>query len=97
MRSTTSSRKFLPAWFAAIALLTCVAPVRADIEEVWRQRADAGGLAVPDGTNAVFVAYTVDFADGAQATTVTREIGGVTLTNNNGRRGFYLARYNGAG
>ncbi|KAF0174668.1 MAG: hypothetical protein FD161_3499 [Limisphaerales bacterium] len=81
----------------SLPLLLTALPSRADIEEVWRQRADGGGLAVADGTNAVFVAYTADFADGAQATTVTREFSGVTLTNNNGRRGFYLARYDGAG
>lgn len=80
-----------------LLVLLAAGSSRADTEEVWRQRADAGGLAVADGTNAVFVAYTLDFADGAQATTVTREVGGVTLTNNNGRRGFYLARYDGAG
>lgn len=84
-------------FFLAFCLSLAVLPLRADVEEVWRQRADGGGLAVADGTNAVFVAYTLDFADGAQATTVTREIGGVTLTNNNGRRGFYLARYDRAG
>jgi hypothetical protein len=81
----------------ASGLLLNLLPARADIEEVWRQRADGGGLAVADGTNAVFVAYTFDFAEGALATTVTREVGGVTLTNNNGRRAFFLARYDRAG
>ncbi|MBI3877276.1 MAG: hypothetical protein HY300_15190 [Verrucomicrobia bacterium] len=88
-------RNILPLVFGV--LLSTTAAAHADIEEVWRQRADAGVLAVPDGTNAVYVLYQADFAEGFAFPVVDRTISGVTFTTNNATRVFYLARYDGAG